>query len=60
MFQRDHPTDRTVTHYYYPTWPDQGVPKDLPSLVAFAEQVRLELEATPPLGPAVVHCRCDL
>nr|XP_040049375.1 receptor-type tyrosine-protein phosphatase V-like isoform X1 [Gasterosteus aculeatus aculeatus]XP_040049376.1 receptor-type tyrosine-protein phosphatase V-like isoform X1 [Gasterosteus aculeatus aculeatus] len=54
--QRDHPTDRTVTHYYYPTWPDQGVPKDLPSLVAFAEQVRLELEATPPLGPAVVHC----
>ncbi|KAM8863077.1 receptor-type tyrosine-protein phosphatase V-like isoform 4-T5 [Spinachia spinachia] len=55
--QRDHPTDRIITHYYYPTWPDQGVPKHLPSLVAFTEHVRLELEATPRLGPAVVHCR---
>ncbi|XP_037334243.2 receptor-type tyrosine-protein phosphatase V-like isoform X2 [Pungitius pungitius] len=54
--QREPQTDRTITHYYYPTWPDQGVPRDLASLVAFTEHVRLELEAIPRLGPAVVHC----
>ncbi|XP_075956490.1 receptor-type tyrosine-protein phosphatase V-like [Anarhichas minor] len=54
--QRDCPTDRLITHYYYPAWPDRGVPKDLSSLVAFTEHVRQELEAAPRIGPAVVHC----
>ncbi|XP_068585842.1 receptor-type tyrosine-protein phosphatase V-like isoform X2 [Cebidichthys violaceus] len=54
--QRDCPTDRLITHFYYPSWPDRGVPKDLSSFVAFTEHVRQELEAAPRLGPAVVHC----
>lgn len=54
--QRDCPTDRTITHYYYPSWPDRGVPKDSSSLCAFTEHVRQNLEAIPRLGPAVVHC----
>ncbi|XP_020560405.1 receptor-type tyrosine-protein phosphatase V-like isoform X2 [Oryzias latipes] len=53
--QRGNPNDRIITHYYYPTWPDQDVP--LPSsLCVFTEHVRQHLEATPCLGPAVVHC----
>ncbi|XP_076597702.1 receptor-type tyrosine-protein phosphatase V-like isoform X1 [Chaetodon auriga] len=54
--QRDCPTDRTVTHYYYPSWPDRGTPTDPSSLCAFTEHVRQSLEAIPRLGPAVVHC----
>ncbi|XP_041802364.1 receptor-type tyrosine-protein phosphatase V-like [Chelmon rostratus] len=54
--QRDCPTDRTVTHYYYPSWPDRGTPNDSASLCAFTEHVRRDLEAIPRLGPAVVHC----
>ncbi|KAK7884884.1 hypothetical protein WMY93_028007 [Mugilogobius chulae] len=54
--QRDCPTDRTVTHYYYPSWPDLGIPKDAASLCAFTEHVRQHLETIPRLGPAVVHC----
>ncbi|XP_044208009.1 receptor-type tyrosine-protein phosphatase V-like [Thunnus albacares] len=54
--QRDCPTDRIITHYSYPTWPDQGVPKEPSSLCAFTEHVRQHLEAIPRLGPAVVHC----
>ncbi|KAM8754463.1 receptor-type tyrosine-protein phosphatase V-like [Acanthopagrus schlegelii] len=53
--KRDCPTDRIITHYYYPSWPDRGIPKDA-SLCAFTEHVRQNLEATPRLGPAVVHC----
>ncbi|XP_034393871.1 receptor-type tyrosine-protein phosphatase V-like isoform X6 [Cyclopterus lumpus] len=56
--QRACPTDRIITHYHYPVWPDRGIPKDVSSLVAFTELVRQELEAPPRLGPAVVHCRC--
>ncbi|XP_072305806.1 receptor-type tyrosine-protein phosphatase beta-like [Eucyclogobius newberryi] len=55
--QRDCPAaDRTVTHYYYSSWPDMGVPKDPASLCAFTEHVRLHLETLPRLGPSVVHC----
>ncbi|XP_077581663.1 receptor-type tyrosine-protein phosphatase V-like [Stigmatopora nigra] len=54
--QRDCPTDLTLTHYYYPAWPDRGVPRDPSSLCAFIDQVRQHLEAIPRLGPAVVHC----
>nr|XP_020485270.1 receptor-type tyrosine-protein phosphatase V-like [Labrus bergylta] len=54
--QRDCPTERIITHYYYPTWPDRGVPKDSSSLCAFTEHVRQHLQAIPRLGPAVVHC----
>ncbi|XP_034393866.1 receptor-type tyrosine-protein phosphatase V-like isoform X2 [Cyclopterus lumpus] len=54
--QRACPTDRIITHYHYPVWPDRGIPKDVSSLVAFTELVRQELEAPPRLGPAVVHC----
>ncbi|XP_041711751.1 receptor-type tyrosine-protein phosphatase V isoform X2 [Coregonus clupeaformis] len=54
--QRGFPVERTVTHYYYPAWPDQGVPKDLSSLCAFTEHVRQHLDTLPLLGPAVVHC----
>lgn len=60
MFQRDCPTHRIITHYYYPSWPDRGVPKDSSSLCNFTEHVRQDLEATPRLGPAVVHCRSGL
>ncbi|KAM4563704.1 receptor-type tyrosine-protein phosphatase eta-like isoform 4-T4 [Odontesthes bonariensis] len=55
--QRDSPTDRIITHYHYPSWPDKGVP-NASSLCAFTEHVRQHLEAIPRLGPAVVHCRC--
>ncbi|KAF7210138.1 transcript variant X3, partial [Nothobranchius furzeri] len=57
--QRDSPTDRIITHYYYPSWPDQGVP-NVPSLCAFTECVRQHLEAVPHLGPAVVHCSAGI
>ncbi|XP_037539760.1 receptor-type tyrosine-protein phosphatase beta [Nematolebias whitei] len=53
--QRDSPKDRIITHYHYPSWPDQGVPNP-PSLCAFTEHVRQHLDAIPRLGPAVVHC----
>lgn len=59
LFQRHCPTDRIITHYYYPSWPDRGVPKDPSSLCIFAEHIRQDLEASPRLGPAVVHCRSD-
>ncbi|XP_023278548.1 receptor-type tyrosine-protein phosphatase V-like isoform X1 [Seriola lalandi dorsalis] len=54
--QRYCPTDRIITHYYYPSWPDRGIPKDPSSLCAFSDHVRQHLEAIPRLGPAVVHC----
>ncbi|XP_020778053.2 receptor-type tyrosine-protein phosphatase beta-like isoform X2 [Boleophthalmus pectinirostris] len=54
--QRDFPTDRTVTHYYYSSWPDLGIPKEPASLCAFTEHVRQHLETLPRLGPTVVHC----
>lgn len=54
--QRDCPTERIITHFYYPSWPDQGVPKDPSSLSAFTEHVRQHLDTLPRLGPAVVHC----
>lgn len=60
VFQRDCPTDRIITHYYYPSWPDRGVPQGSSSLCGFTEHVRQDLEARPRLGPAVVHCRSDL
>lgn len=60
LFQRHGPTDRIITHYYYPSWPDRGVPKDPSSLCVFAEHIRQDLETSPRLGPAVVHCRSDI
>ncbi|XP_030590250.1 receptor-type tyrosine-protein phosphatase V-like [Archocentrus centrarchus] len=57
---RDCATDRIITHYYYPSWPDRGVPKSSPSLCAFTEHVRQHLEAIPRLGPAVVHCSAGI
>nr|XP_057907660.1 receptor-type tyrosine-protein phosphatase V-like isoform X2 [Doryrhamphus excisus] len=54
--QQDCPTDRIITHYHYPSWPDRGVPTDPSSLCAFTDQVRQHLNAIPRLGPAVVHC----
>ncbi|XP_067096256.1 receptor-type tyrosine-protein phosphatase beta-like isoform X2 [Osmerus mordax] len=50
------PAERVITHYYYPVWPDHGVPKDASSLCVFTEHVRQHLDALPRLGPAVVHC----
>ncbi|XP_076859195.1 receptor-type tyrosine-protein phosphatase V-like [Brachyhypopomus gauderio] len=47
---------RHVTHYYYPDWPDQGVPKEPVSLCALTERVRKHLEGASSLGPTVVHC----
>ncbi|XP_049609660.1 receptor-type tyrosine-protein phosphatase V isoform X4 [Syngnathus scovelli] len=58
--QKDFPTDRIITHYHYPPWPDRGVPKDPSSLCNFTDHVRQHLDAIPRLGPAVVHCRSDL
>lgn len=58
-FQRDCPASRTVTQYYYPSWPDRGVPREPASLSTFTEHVRQDLEASPRLGPAVVHCRWE-
>ncbi|XP_061591880.1 receptor-type tyrosine-protein phosphatase V-like [Cololabis saira] len=57
--QRGCPTDRIVTHYHYPSWPDQGVP-NLSSLCAFTEHVHQHLRAIPHLGPAVVHCSAGI
>ncbi|XP_052337898.1 receptor-type tyrosine-protein phosphatase V-like isoform X5 [Oncorhynchus keta] len=54
--QHGFPIERTVTHYYYAAWPDQGVPNNLSSLCAFTEYVRQHLDTLPLLGPAVVHC----
>ncbi|KAF7658329.1 hypothetical protein LDENG_00014120 [Lucifuga dentata] len=58
--QRDCPTERKVTHYYYPSWPDRGVPKGPSSLCAFTEHVQQHLAAIPRLGPAVVHCSAGI
>ncbi|XP_056130938.1 receptor-type tyrosine-protein phosphatase beta-like [Lampris incognitus] len=52
--------ERIVTHYHYPTWPDQGVPKDRASLCNLTEHVRQHLEAIPHLGPTVVHCSAGI
>uniref|UniRef100_A0AAZ1XIB1 protein-tyrosine-phosphatase n=1 Tax=Oreochromis aureus TaxID=47969 RepID=A0AAZ1XIB1_OREAU len=49
-----------ITHYYYPSWPDRGVPKSQSSLCVFTEHVRQHLEAIPCLGPAVVHCSAGI
>ncbi|CAI5647892.1 receptor-type tyrosine-protein phosphatase V [Oreochromis niloticus] len=57
---RDCPTDRIITHYYYPSWPDRGIPKSQSSLCVFTEHVRQHLEAIPRLGPAVVHCSAGI
>ncbi|XP_063320962.1 receptor-type tyrosine-protein phosphatase V-like [Pelmatolapia mariae] len=57
---RDCPTDRIITHYYYPSWPDRGVPKSPSSLCVFSEHVRQHLETIPRLGPAVVHCSAGI
>ncbi|TNM86931.1 hypothetical protein fugu_007161 [Takifugu bimaculatus] len=53
---RDCLTSRMITQYYYPSWPDRGVPKQPSSLCTYTEHVRQDLEASPRLGPAVVHC----
>uniref|UniRef100_A0A3P9DD77 protein-tyrosine-phosphatase n=1 Tax=Maylandia zebra TaxID=106582 RepID=A0A3P9DD77_9CICH len=47
---------RIITHYYYPSWPDRGVPKSPSTLCVFTEHVRQHLETIPRMGPAVVHC----
>uniref|UniRef100_A0A3Q1EFF4 protein-tyrosine-phosphatase n=1 Tax=Acanthochromis polyacanthus TaxID=80966 RepID=A0A3Q1EFF4_9TELE len=60
VFQRDCPTDRIITHYYYPSWPDRGVPKSSASACAFTEHVRQHLETLPRLGPTVVHCSAGI
>ncbi|KAK3565897.1 hypothetical protein QTP86_020308, partial [Hemibagrus guttatus] len=52
--------NRHITHYYYPSWPDQGVPKDHTSLVKFAEHARKQLDDSPRLGPTVVHCSAGI
>ncbi|XP_027022514.1 receptor-type tyrosine-protein phosphatase beta-like [Tachysurus fulvidraco] len=53
-------TNRYITHYYYPSWPDQGVPNDHTSLAKFAEHVRKQLDDSPLLGPTVVHCSAGI
>ncbi|XP_051806020.1 receptor-type tyrosine-protein phosphatase beta-like [Acanthochromis polyacanthus] len=58
--RRDCPTDRIITHYYYPSWPDRGVPKSSASACAFTEHVRQHLETLPRLGPTVVHCSAGI
>ncbi|KAF5907246.1 NAD kinase isoform X1, partial [Clarias magur] len=58
--QHGSPTDRRITHYYYPGWLDQGVPKHHTSLVKFTEHVRKQLDDTPNLGPTVVHCSAGI
>ncbi|KAL4645950.1 receptor-type tyrosine-protein phosphatase V-like [Arapaima gigas] len=54
--QMDAPTERKVTHYYYPGWPDRGVPWDFASFCSFAEHVRQQLDSAPRVCPAVIHC----
>ncbi|XP_061837783.1 receptor-type tyrosine-protein phosphatase V-like [Nerophis lumbriciformis] len=54
--QRDCLTERIITHYQYPSWPDRGVPTDPSSLCSFTDHVRRILQDMPRLGPAVVHC----
>ncbi|CAL8325308.1 unnamed protein product [Merluccius merluccius] len=58
--RRGYPAQRIITHYYYPSWPDRGVARDTAALCGVAEHVRQLIEATPRLGPAVVHCRPDI
>uniref|UniRef100_A0A3Q4HJ06 protein-tyrosine-phosphatase n=1 Tax=Neolamprologus brichardi TaxID=32507 RepID=A0A3Q4HJ06_NEOBR len=52
--------NRIITHYYYPSWPDRGVPKSPSTLCVFTEHVRQHLETIPRLGPAVVHCSAGI
>ncbi|XP_063064884.1 receptor-type tyrosine-protein phosphatase V-like isoform X2 [Engraulis encrasicolus] len=54
--QNGHPMERRITHYLYSSWPDNSVPRDLASLCAFTETVRLHLDNMPHTGPAIVHC----
>ncbi|KAM9475626.1 receptor-type tyrosine-protein phosphatase beta-like [Clarias gariepinus] len=58
--QHGSPTDRHITHYYYPGWLDQGVPKNHTSLVKFTDHVRRQLDDAPNLGPTVVHCSAGI
>ncbi|WAR16521.1 PTPRS-like protein [Mya arenaria] len=47
--------DRTVQHLHFTSWPDNGVPDDVTSLVDFRHRV---LQTQSPLdGPPIVHCR---
>ncbi|XP_052761885.1 receptor-type tyrosine-protein phosphatase mu-like [Mya arenaria] len=46
--------DRTVQHLHFTSWPDNGVPDDVTSLVDFRHRV---LQTQSPLdGPPIVHC----
>lgn len=50
---------REVTHLWYLGWPEQGVPSEANSLIAFLIEARSQMKTqagSAPSGPAVVHC----
>ncbi|XP_036389242.1 receptor-type tyrosine-protein phosphatase V-like isoform X1 [Megalops cyprinoides] len=54
--QMGSPGERRITHYYYPAWPDRGVPHNIAAFSAFTELLRQHLDSIPHIGPAIVHC----
>ena len=48
-------SERTVTHMFYMTWPDHGVPYNTMSLVSFIRRVRDQHPASS-TAPLLVHC----
>ncbi|KAL0271480.1 UNVERIFIED_CONTAM: hypothetical protein PYX00_008561 [Menopon gallinae] len=49
---------REVTHLWYLGWPEQGVPSEANSLIAFLIEARSQMKSQTgsTAGPAVVHC----
>lgn len=50
---------REVTHLWYLGWPEQGVPSEANSLIAFLIEARSQMKTqagSAASGPAVVHC----
>lgn len=50
---------REVTHLWYLGWPEQGVPSEANSLIAFLIEARSQMKTqtgSATSGPAVVHC----
>lgn len=51
---------RAVTLIQYTTWPDHGVPGNIPDVVRFLEIYRAEREKAPAGSPVLLHCSAGI